>query len=62
MHKIWSDIRDPYERVRACFCIGPQNGEPRCPCRMRHIKIQDGRYVVPERDIGPVSRSALGGI
>lgn len=20
---------------RACFCIGRQNGEPACPCRMR---------------------------
>ncbi len=19
----------------ACFCIGPQNGQPECPCRMR---------------------------
>lgn len=21
--------------MNACFCIGPQNGEPYCPCQMR---------------------------
>lgn len=21
--------------VRSCFCIGPQNGDPVCPCKMR---------------------------
>ena len=26
----------PAERLPSqCFCIGPQDGEPECPCRMR---------------------------
>lgn len=20
---------------QSCFCVGPQNGDPECPCRMR---------------------------
>lgn len=38
----------------ACCCIGPQNGEPVCPCRMRNVTIENGRYVRKE-DLGPVS-------
>jgi hypothetical protein len=44
-------ISTPYE---PCFCVGPQNGEPRCRCQMRGIIIRDGRYIEPERDLGPV--------
>jgi len=29
----------------SCNCIGPRNGEPLCRCRMRNVKIVDGRYV-----------------
>lgn len=36
-----------------CGCIGPQNGEPLCPCRMRQVTIKDGRYV-EVIDHGPV--------
>lgn len=25
----------PDAQPRACFCVGPQNGESDCPCRMR---------------------------
>lgn len=28
-------LLEEMEKARACFCIGPQNGEPYCPCRMR---------------------------
>lgn len=40
----------------ACFCIGPMNGEPLCPCMMRARNIQkkNGRWVEPEKDLGPV--------
>ena len=41
----------------ACNCVGPQNGEPRCPCQMRNIIIRDGRYIEPEKDLGPVPMS-----
>lgn len=40
--------------ARACNCIGPQNGEPRCPCMMRGVIERDGRWIEPERDLGPV--------
>jgi hypothetical protein len=29
----------------ACNCIGPQNGQPACPCAMRDVKVVDGRWV-----------------
>lgn len=32
--------------------MGPQNGEPCCPCAMRHVKVIDGRYV-RVTDLGP---------
>lgn len=40
----------------ACNCVGRRNDEPLCPCAMRGVVIRDGRYVLPERDLGPVSR------
>lgn len=41
-------------RVRACNCVGPQNGQPKCPCAMQGVIIRDGRYIQPEQDLGPV--------
>lgn len=38
-------IGTPSCEVRACFCVGPQNGDPVCPCRMRAVRVVDGRYV-----------------
>jgi len=38
--------------IHPCNCIGPQNGDPVCPCQMRSVSIRDGRYVM-ERDLGP---------
>ena len=35
-----------------CGCIGPQRGEPVCPCQMACVKVVDGRYVMT-RDLGP---------
>lgn len=31
--------------IKQCFCVGPQNGQPLCPCRMLDVKIVNGRYV-----------------
>lgn len=39
-------------RHHACNCIGPQNGQPLCPCAMRGVQIINGRYVRVE-DLGP---------
>ena len=39
--------------LSSCYCIGPQNGQPLCPCMMRNVKVIDGRYVRVE-DLGPV--------
>lgn len=36
----------------ACNCIGPQGGNPVCPCKMRGLKHVDGRWV-EEIDHGP---------
>lgn len=44
----------------SCGRVGPQNGEPLCPCKMRGVVIKDGRYVLPERDLGPVRARQYG--
>ena len=41
--------------MEACACMGPQNGQPLCPCAMRGVIVRDGRYIVPERDLGPAA-------
>jgi len=45
--------KDWFTNPHPCFCVGRQNGEPVCPCRMRHVKIVGGRYVYTQ-DLGPV--------
>lgn len=40
----------------ACNCIGPQNGEPLCPCKMRNVVQRNGRYIKIEQDLGPVKQ------
>lgn len=52
---------DTDTNVRTCGCIGPQNGEPYCPCMMRANRVyqKDGRWVEPEKDLGPVIPSLL---
>ena len=42
----------PVQPLRPCHCIGPQNGEPACPCQMRGVTIENGRYV-RRIDLGP---------
>ena len=38
-----------------CNCIGPQRGEPRCPCMMRNVIKRDGRWIQIEQDLGPAA-------
>jgi hypothetical protein len=38
-----------------CNCIGPQRGEPRCPCAMRNVIKRDGRWIQIEQDLGSAS-------
>ena len=40
--------------ARPCHCVGPQNGQPFCPCEMQRVAVVDGRYV---KDMGPAARS-----
>ena len=47
---------DLYNTSHVCACIGPQNGEPRCPCVMRGVVQRNGRWVKPEQDLGPVRK------
>ena len=42
--------------THSCGCVGPQRGEPYCPCRMRGVIQRNGRWIEPERDLGPVRR------
>lgn len=53
MHKWKQDMKN--NDIWACECIGPQNGEPRCPCQMKNTAIRDSRYIEAERDLGSVS-------
>lgn len=39
----------------SCFCVGPQGDAPVCPCRMRSVRVENGRYV-ETIDHGPVER------
>jgi hypothetical protein len=43
------------DEMKICGCIGPQNGEPKCPCAMRGVFQRDGRWIQAEVDLGPVS-------
>lgn len=45
--------RETWTDMLACNCVGPQPGQPVCPCQMRNVQIRDGRYVII-RDLGPV--------
>ncbi len=44
--------------MTSCGCIGPQNGEPVCPCQMRSVKVIDGRYVRVQ-DLGPAPNGGI---
>jgi hypothetical protein len=35
----------PASQSRICFCVGPQDGAPVCPCRMPALEIRDGRWI-----------------
>ena len=48
----WSQGGGEARPHHSCNCIGPQNGQPLCPCAMRGVQIIDGRYVRVE-DLGP---------
>lgn len=38
-----------------CACLGPQDGEPLCPCSMNRVHVVNGRYVDKNtnEDFGP---------
>lgn len=58
--KSWNDAlgKSDLSRWHACACIGPQDGEPVCPCQMRGIVVRDGRYIRPEQDLGPAIKAS----
>lgn len=49
----WGTATAGGQTATMCGCIGPQNGEPLCPCRMRGVRQIDGRWV-ETIDHGPV--------
>jgi hypothetical protein len=40
------------EQLTTCGCVGPQGGQPVCPCQMRNVTVLNGRYVRIQ-DLGP---------
>lgn len=42
----------PRQSPGPCNCIGPQGGQPVCPCQMRGVTVENGRYV-QRIDLGP---------
>jgi len=50
----WSNVKANSTTAMGCNCIGPQNGEPKCPCMMRGLIQRDGRWIEPEKDLGPI--------
>lgn len=40
------DTIAPRNEMRACCCVGPQNGDPVCPCQMRNVTIVDGKRAI----------------
>jgi len=38
--------------MSACNCMGPQLGQPVCPCEMDYVKVVGGRYIY-QKDLGP---------
>lgn len=43
--KRWLSGDETVAKTHVCFCLGPQDGAPLCPCRMKHLRIIDGRFV-----------------
>ena len=52
-HTVISQYTDG-RKTKVCNCIGPQNGEPKCPCMMSDVIKRDGRWIQKERDLGPI--------
>lgn len=55
MINLWSKIMKSMpmdHQPSVCNCVGPQNGQPACPCAMRSVRIIKGRYVRIQ-DLGP---------
>ena len=50
---------DGYIPARECCCIGPQNGEPLCPCQMQGLVEVDGNWVRPAEIVAPVVKQAI---
>lgn len=45
--------------MNACFCVGPQNGEPLCPCRMSARSAKDRRLDYLERRVKELERGSV---
>lgn len=53
------------QTARACNCVGPKNGQPKCPCLMQNLRVLDGRWVEvidhgPVKVIDNIDRAKLG--
>lgn len=43
--------------INRCFCIGPQNGEPYCPCMMKDLVQIEGAWYTRASTKKPLSIS-----
>jgi hypothetical protein len=41
--------------TQSCNCVGRRPGFPKCPCMMVGLIERDGRWIEPEKDLGPVN-------
>jgi hypothetical protein len=48
--------------MSTCYCMGPQNGEPLCPCQMRaarqHLNVPTAPPPIPRGCVCPVGAEA----
>lgn len=43
----WNADIEKAAATRTCFCIGPQNGDPVCPCKMAaHTERERGKMAL----------------
>jgi hypothetical protein len=52
LEKMSQRIAGQSGQIHSCNCIGPQNGQPACPCQMAGVTIENGRYI-RRVDLGP---------
>ena len=45
----WVKEKEDKDFSKACFCVGPQNDDPVCPCKMKKTNIFE-KEISPEKE------------